>query len=76
MANRAITEIDTALREFEEETGMVPRVILLPEDLYRVYESEYNTLDKILPKLDAPDGHTFAEVRVYENKEVGGIEVY
>ncbi len=76
MINCAITDIELALREFQETTGLIPRVMLLPPRIYRDYERESKVLDSVLPTLECDDGTTWADVRVIEHEGVHGIEIY
>lgn len=75
MPEKAITILDMALQNFQSETGLVPRVILLPPKIFQAYEQESRSLDAILPKLDASD-EAWTDVRVVEHEGVTGIEVY
>lgn len=72
---KAITLIDEALSRFQFESGMVPRVILLPWRIFRQYEREANLLESVLPANDRDDGD-WADVRVVEHESIQSVEVY
>ena len=75
---KAITQVDQALVQFQRESGMVPRVILLPLRLFRQYAKEQEMLESVLPQARPykPDDENWTDVRVVEHEAVKEIEVY
>lgn len=75
---KAITLVDQALMQFARESGMTPRVILLPIRIFRQYEREANLLESVLPRAVPykPDDEQWTDVRVVEHEAVETIEVY
>lgn len=80
MRERAITLVNRALWGFERETGLPPRVALLPWKLYRRWEAERANLAGILPETPPVAGDMgekdWVEVRVVEHEAAQTIEVY
>ena len=76
---RAITEVDRALRQFEFEMKMTPRVILLPRRVFEQFVSEQAVVDSAMPYEPPPRepmGEDWADVRVVEHEALEEIEVY
>lgn len=74
---KAITVVDSALKEFERRSGLTPRVILLPRRIFEQYFREASLLAAILPDAPAPrDEREWADVRVVEHEALEEIEVY
>ena len=74
---KAITEIDVALRAFEQLYKIPPRVILLPTPLFERYAAEAAALDAVLPNLGPmPPAPGWTDVRVVEHDAIQEIEVY
>ena len=75
---KAITLVDHALMEFQRQSGMTPRVILLPVRIFRQYEREANLLAGVLPQAKPykPDDEHWTDVRVVEHEEIQYPEVY
>lgn len=75
---KAITIVDRALMQFAAQSGMTPRVILLPIRIFRQYEKEALMLESVLPKAKPyrPDDEQWADVRVVEHEAIEEIEVY
>lgn len=74
MVMKAITIIDEALSRFQRQTGLVPRVILVPPYLFQKWEAESKLLDEILPRAIASEG--WADVRMVEHELVKELEIY
>ena len=75
---KAITLVERMLTQFQRESGMVPRVILLPIRIFQQYAREASVLEDVLPKAQAykPDDDQWAEVRVVEHEAIETPEVY
>lgn len=76
---RAITTVDAALRRFEFETQLSPRVILLPRRVFKQFLIEKATVDAAMPYEPPPHepiGGDWADVRVVEHEALEEIEVY
>jgi hypothetical protein len=76
---RAITVVDAALRRFEFETRLSPRVVLLPRRVFEQFLAEKATVDAAMP-YEPPHPHCddpeWADVRVVEHEGLEEIEVY
>lgn len=75
---KAITLVDQALMQFQRESGMAPRVILLPVRVFRQYEREASLLESVLPQARPyrPDDENWTDVRVVEHESIQSVEVY
>ena len=77
--DRAITVVDAALREFEFEMQMAPRVILLPRRVFEQFLVEKATVDAAMP-YEPPhhrcEDDAWADVRVVEHEGIEAPEVY
>jgi hypothetical protein len=74
---KAITVVEYALRDFEQRSGLTPRVVLLPRKLFDQYAAESKVLAAALPDLpEAPRGPEWTDVRVVEHHGIRKIEVY
>lgn len=75
---RALTMVETALKAFERQTKLIPRVALLPPDVFERYVQESRLLADVLPLdlMKEPPGPEWTEVRVIEHLRVKEIEVY
>ena len=76
---RAITTVDAALRRFEFETQLSPRVILLPRRVFEQFLVEKATVDAAMP-YESPhhrcEDDAWADVRVVEHEGIETPEVY
>lgn len=74
---RATKLIHDALSRFEQESGMVPLVVLLPCRVFEQYSSERRLLDSVLPEMpESRDPRDWTDVRVVEHERIQEIEVY
>lgn len=75
---RAITLLETALKDFEKATGLSPRVALVPPKVFTRYERERAVLDGILPSETLSESlpPNWTSVRLIEHERVEEIEVY
>jgi len=80
---RAITAVEAALRRFEFETGLTPRVVLAPRWVFSRYLAEKKIIDSARPHQEpgSPPGlrHTepeWADVRLVEHENAETLEVY
>lgn len=74
---KAVTVVDEALRSFERESGLTPRVVLLPRRVFNEFVRESNILASVLPVDRNPkDPREWADVRVVEHEQIESIEVY
>lgn len=73
---KAITVIERALCEFQAASGLLPRVILVPVELYQKYESERSVLDAVLGSEPPAEGENWTEIRVVEHDGIDALEVY
>ncbi len=78
MKMKAITLVDRALRQFEAQSGMTPRVILLPRRVYCQFEAESRLLEDVLPPvtIGRRERDEWADVRVVEHEAIEEVEVY
>lgn len=76
-----ISRVDRALHRFEEQTGMVPRVVFIPSSMYDQFELEHAVIQSAMPYNPGCDKDEWlvgdaVEVRVVEHETLEKIEVY
>lgn len=78
IAPRAVTVVNGALSHFEHETGLAPRVILLPRRIFNRYVEERQVLDAVLPPvmIGRRDEREWCDVRIVEHEGLDEPEVY
>ena len=76
-----ISRVDRALHRFEEQTGMVPKVVVLPSTMYDQFILEHDVIASAMPYEPGCDKDEWlvgdaVEVRVVEHESSETIEVY